>query len=141
MFLTKWRPFGFSRFDRDFDDLFGALASNGGSAAYSPAVDIVEEEDSFVIRADLPGVDEKEISVKVHEGTLVLAGKREEKSEKKTERGYYCERRSGSFQRTFNLGDKVDAEKIEAKYDKGVLTLTLPKKEETKPRQIEVAVN
>ena len=141
MFMTRWRPFGTTRFERDCDALFNTFRSDGELAAFNPAVDIVEEEDRFLIKADLPGVSQKAIEIKVHDGVLLLSGKREETREEKGEKSYYSERRQGSFRRNFNLGDKVDASKIEAKYDSGVLTVTLPKKEETKPRQIEVAAN
>ena len=141
MLMTKYRPFGLTRFGRDFDNLFDAVRSSSEPAVFSPAVDIVEEEDRFMIMADLPGVDQEAIEIKVHEGVLLLSGKREEQREEKGDKSYYSERRLGSFHRKFNLGDKVDASKIEAKYAGGVLTVTLPKKEETKPRQIEVAVN
>jgi HSP20 family protein len=145
MFLTKWRPtWGLTRRERDFDDLFHGLVSNGELVNYrnfNPAVDIVEEEDRFLIKADLPGMAENDIDVKVHDGVLVLSGKREETKEERTEGGFYSERRYGSFCRQFTLGSSVDAQKIEASYDKGVLTVSLPKKEETKPRQIAISNN
>lgn len=141
MFLTKWRPYGMSRFGREFDDLFDGFRSSEETVAFNPAVDIVEEAERFLIKADLPGVKQEEISINVKDGSLILSGKREEKREEKQEKSYYCERRYGSFHRSFKLGDTVDMDKIEAKYDSGVLTVLLPKKEETKPRQIEVAVN
>jgi HSP20 family protein len=142
MFLTKWRPsWGLTRRQRDFDDLFRGFVSNGELVHFNPAVDIVEEEDRYLIKADLPGMAENEIEVKVHDGVLVLSGKREETKEEKKEGGFYRERRYGSFCRQFTLGSTVDAQKIEASYDKGVLSVSLPKKEETKPRQIEISSN
>lgn len=142
MFLTKWRPtWGMTRWERDLDDLFRGFVSNGELVHFSPAVDIVEEEDRYLIKADLPGMAENEIEVKVHDGVLVLSGKREETKEEKKEDGFYRERRYGSFCRQFTLGSSVDAQKIEASYEKGVLTVSLPKKEETKPRQIEITAN
>lgn len=142
MFLTKWRPtWGLTRRERDFDDLFRGFVSNGELVNFNPAVDIVEEEDRYLIKADLPGMAENEIEVKVHDGVLVLSGKREETKEEQKEGGFYRERRYGSFCRQFTLGSTVDAQKIEASYDKGVLTVSLPKKEETKPRQIEISNN
>jgi HSP20 family protein len=127
---------GLGPFFRGFDRLF----DDGEPRGYAPAVDITEEEDHFLIKADLPGVDEKDIEVKVHDGVLLLSGKREETREE--EEGYsYRERRSGSFCRQFRLGRNVDAEKIEAAYKKGVLEVKLPKKEEAKPRQIAVSSN
>ncbi len=141
MFLTKWSPYGMSRFGREFDDLFDGFRSSEETVAFNPAVDIVEEAERFLIKADLPGVKQEEIAINVKDGSLILSGKREEEREEKQEKSYYCERSHGSFHRSFKLGDTVDTDKIEAKYDSGVLTVLLPKKEETKPRQIEVAVN
>ena len=140
--LTQWRPFGgLCGLDRELDDLFGDKPANGDRVDFAPAVDIEEKEDHFLVSADLPGVSEKDIEVKVHDGVLLLSGKREVSKEDKTEGGYYSERKSGSFCRTFTLGDGVDAAKIEAAYRNGVLTVKLPKKEETKPRQIPVSTN
>jgi HSP20 family protein len=141
MFLTKWRPLGLSPWRREMDDLFKAFDWDGQLAGFRPAVDIAEDEDRFVIKADLPGVSEKEIEIKVHDGVLLLTGKREESTEEKKEGGYYRERRGGSFCRQFRLGSSVDAEKIAASYKNGVLEVILPKKEESKPRQIPVSNN
>ena len=137
--LTLWRPnHDLFRWSREFERLFDPAPSNGRSHALSPAVDIDEEEGRFVIRADLPGMSQKDIEVRVHEGTLLLAGKREGGKEQKSDSGYYRERRYGSFSRSFKLGSAVDDTKIEAAYENGVLTVVLPKKEEVKPRQIPV---
>ena len=140
MFMTKWRPYGMSCVGREFDDLFDTFRRDE-RVAFNPAVDIVEEADRFLIKADLPGVKQDEIEIKVQDGTLLLAGKREEQREQQQEKSFYSERHQGSFKRSFKLGDTVDTDKIEAKYDSGVLTLLLPKKAETQPRQIEVTVN
>ena len=140
--LTLWRPFsGLFDLSREIDDLFWDKPSNGNQVDYTPAVDIEEKEDKFVIHADLPGISEKDIELKVHDGVLLLSGKREAAKEEKTEKGYYKERSYGSFCRSFTLGDTVEAEKIEASYKNGVLTVSLPKKAETKPRQIPVSTN
>lgn len=96
----------------------------------TPAVDIVEKDNAFEITADLPGFDEKNVEVKLSNGSLTIKGeKREEKEEKKKD--YYLhERHFGSFERSFRVPDGVDSDKIEAKFNKGVLTVTLPKKPE-----------
>jgi len=135
MFLTRWRPMGLDPF-RELESFF--RQDGDGLSGYSPAVDISEEEDHYLIRADLPGVAEKDIEVKVHDGVLLLTGKREDTREEKAAGSYYRERRHGSFCRQFRLGDVVDPEKIEASYKGGVLEVKLPKKEESKPRQIPV---
>ena len=106
---------------------------------YRPAVDIEESETGFTLRADLPGIDEKDIDITVHEGVLTLSGKREDAREAET--ANLRERRFGSFSRRFRLGDQVSAEGIEASFKNGVLAIAMPKKEEVKPRQISVSVH
>jgi HSP20 family protein len=133
--LTLWKPsdewFSFGReLDRWFDE--------GPTRGPCPAVDIEEEENRFVLRADLPGVDEKDLEVRVHEGVLILGGKRTETREEQRGGGVYRERSTGSFSRQFRLGPGVDDTKIEASYKNGVLTVVLPKQEAAKPRQIPV---
>ncbi|MBI4705537.1 MAG: Hsp20/alpha crystallin family protein [Deltaproteobacteria bacterium] len=140
--LTLWNPTtSLFRWSPIFDELFAGGTEDGREQLFAPAVDIEEQEDKFVLRADLPGVSEKDIEVRVHEGTLALSGKREEAKEEKREGGYYRERRSGSFHREFRLGPSVDGEKIAASYKNGVLSVVLPKKEEVKPRQIPVSAS
>jgi HSP20 family protein len=142
--LTLFRPhLDLLRHARYLDSLFADPPStdNGTARWYSPAVDIAEEENHFVLTADLPGVDEKNVELTVHEGVLILTGKREAATEKQSEGGYHRERRHGSFTRQFRLGSQVDAEKIAASYKDGVLTVTIPKKEEIKPRQIPVSTS
>jgi HSP20 family protein len=151
-----WQPLGSLRqeIDRLFDDLnWGYWPSFGRSffpgerlfrhtltQAAMPAVDVVESEKAYEITAELPGMDEKNIEVKVTDGGLTIKGeKRDEKEEK--EKDYYMqERRYGSFERRFELPESVDANKIEATFKKGVLNVTLPKKAEAqKPaKKIEV---
>ena len=104
-----------------------------------PAVDIVESEQAYEITADLPGMDEKNIEVKVADSVLTMKGEKQEEKEEKKD--YYLQERSfGSFQRSFELPDSVDPDKIEASFKKGVLTVTMPKKVEAqKPaKKIEV---
>jgi HSP20 family protein len=140
--LTLWRPFGGTLgLSRELDELFWGKPSNGNHVDFAPAVDIEEKEDHFLVSADLPGMSEKDIEVKVQDGVLLLSGKRESRKEEKTEGWYYRERSSGSFCRSFTLGDGVDPAKIEAAYKNGVLTVKLPKKAETRPRQIPVSTN
>ena len=138
--LTRFKPFrDVARFNRELDRFFRAGGGNGQLTNYAPAVDIEETDEAVVLSADLPGVDEKDIEITVHQGVLVLAGKREDNREEETENSLYRERRYGSFFRRFRLGSKVDPDAIVAAYKNGVLTVTLPKKEEAKPKQIPVA--
>jgi HSP20 family protein len=105
-----------------------------------PAVDIAEGEKAFELTAELPGMDEKNIEVKVANGNLIIKGEKQEEKEEKKKDYYMRERNYGSFERRFEVPESVDAEKIEASFKKGVLTLTLPKKVEAqKPtKKIEV---
>ena len=126
---------------REIDDLFDTFRANNELVAFSPAVDILEEEDHFLIKADLPGMSESDIDIRVHDGMLLLSGKRDDERAEEREGSYYRERRHGSFSRQFKLGSNVDPETIEATYNNGVLEVKLPKKEEAKPRQIKVKGN
>jgi HSP20 family protein len=110
-----------------------------GTGQWTPPCDIIETADAIVLRAELPGVCEEEIEIHVEGGLLTLRG--EKHFEKESEQSYHrIERAYGSFMRTFTLPRSVDAEGISALYDRGVLTLTMPKRSETKPRQIRIEV-
>ena len=98
--------------------------------ATKPAVDVVEKDNAFEITADLPGMDEKNVEVSLVNGNLTIKGEKQEEKEEKKKDFYLQERHFGSFERTFGIPDAVDAEKIEANFKKGVLTVTLPKKPE-----------
>jgi HSP20 family protein len=141
-----WRPFEslrrevyrlFEDFDRDlrrplrrssFDvDPFWRRQLKWGGA---PAVDVIETDDAYELTADLPGIDEKNIEVKLAEGGLTIKGERQEEKEEKKKDYYLHERHFGSFERHFALPEGVDADKIEASFKNGVLTVRLPKKPE-----------
>ena len=140
--LTLWRPFSeLFQLNQEFDDLLKAPLKKGWPVDFTPAVDIEEQEGGFVLHADLPGMSEKDIEVKVHDGRLLLSGKREISKEEKTSHGFRRERSAGSFCRQFDLGPGIDVSRIAATYKNGVLTISLPKKEESKPRQIAVGTN
>ena len=106
----------------------------------APAVDVVEGEKAYEITAELPGMDEKNIEVKVANGNLTIKGEKQEEKEEKKKDYYLHERHFGSFERSFDVPEGVDADKIEANFKKGILTVTLPKKPEAqKPaKKIEV---
>ena len=116
------------------------LFRRGLTRATIPAVDVVESEKAYEITAELPGMDEKNIEVKVAEGGLTIKGEKQEEKEEKKKDYYLHERHFGSFERSFDVPESVDADKIEASFKKGVLTVTLPKKPEAqKPaKKIEV---
>jgi len=96
----------------------------------APAVDIVEKDNAYEITADLPGMDEKSVEVQLSNGNLTIKGEKKEEKEEKKKDFYLHERHFGSFERTFGVPEGVDANKIEASFKKGVLTVTLPKKAE-----------
>ena len=136
-----WR----SPFDNFFDAFFGEdsrLPVLTGNAAFSPRIDVKEDDVSYEISAELPGLEEKDIEITVGDGTLGLRGEKTGESEEKEKEGKYFrqERIYGRFERTFHLPDGVQDDAIEAQFKNGVLTLHLPKKEEAKKvvRQVEV---
>ncbi|WP_298267020.1 Hsp20/alpha crystallin family protein [Geobacter sp.] len=108
--------------------------------AWQPPVDIFEDENFVVIKAELPGIDQKDIEVRIEDNTLTLRGERKHEEEVRKENYHRIERYYGGFQRSFSLPHTIDQEKVKATCDKGVLTITLPKREETKPKQINVEV-
>ncbi|MCC7410127.1 MAG: Hsp20/alpha crystallin family protein [Gammaproteobacteria bacterium] len=112
--------------------------SSVATSVWSPAVDLKEEKDSFVLKADLPGVNPKDIEVTMENGVLTIRGERHFESEQDRSGYRRVERTYGSFYRRFALPDSVDAERIEAHTDNGVLHVTIPKAERAKPRQIAV---
>ena len=142
MTLTRYEPWNLlDQMRREMDRAFDSRADEGSSVATSdwvPAVDIKEEKDSFVIVADIPGVDPKDIEVHMENGMLTIKGEKE--SEKKEEREGYkrVERSFGSFYRRFSLPDTADAEKITAKSNNGVLEVSIAKQEQVQPRKISV---
>jgi HSP20 family protein len=129
-----WRPFGWPLFATE------PLLRRELTLPTMPAVDVVESEKAYEITAELPGMDEKNIEVKVVNGGLTIKGEKQEEKEEKKKDYYLQERNFGSFERSFGIPESVDADKIEASFKKGVLTVTLPKKAEAqKPaKKIEV---
>jgi HSP20 family protein len=125
--------------NRLFNTFFDEGGSNGQtSRRWAPAVDLVEREDSLVLRADLPGLREEDVQIEVRDHVLTISGERRAEFED-SEQGYYrIERAFGSFSRSLSLPEGVDADKIEASFDNGVLEVTIPKPEERKPRRISI---
>ena len=142
MTLMKYEPWTLlEQMRREMDRAMDTRTAEGSSVATSdwvPAVDIKEESDSFVIVADIPGVDPKDIEVNMDNGMLTIKGEKE--SEKKEEREGYkrVERSYGSFYRRFSLPDTADPEKITAKSNNGVLEVRIEKQEQVQPRKISV---
>jgi HSP20 family protein len=148
MAIVRWEPFRDlqavqDRLNRVFDEAFrGTPRGNddewalGGS--WAPSVDIFEHEGNLVLKAELPGVDPKDVDVRVENNVLTLRGERKFENEVKREKYHRVERAYGTFSRSFTLPNVVDTEKIKAEYKDGVLQVTLPQREEAKPKQIQV---
>ena len=126
-------------FTRDVDRLFDAFfGGERDSRRWVPQMDLIEAEDHFVLKADLPGLSEGDVSIEVQDGTLTISGERKAEHEAQ-ERGWYrVERSFGSFSRSLTLPEGVDAEAISAEFDRGVLEVRIPKPEQRKPRRIEI---
>ena len=146
MNLVRWNPVrdmvnfnnGFSSF---FDDFFypsRETADRDETWNWQPAVDIYENDDAIVVKAELPGVDKKDISVDLNGDTLTLKGQRSTEKEVKEDKYYRKERVYGSFERHFKLPENINLEKINADFKDGLLKIEIPKPEETKPKQITV---
>ncbi len=132
MSLIRYNPttinpwFDFGRFFADFDRPMPAATRPSG---WTPAVDVYEDDKAITLTADLPGMEEKDLDVRVDDGTLTIKGERKFADEEKKDNYHRVERRYGSFQRVFTLTETVDAEAIKANYSQGALKLTLPKVE------------
>lgn len=125
--------------DRLFQEPFSFLApSTSFFEGWTPAVDVYEDQDKYTVKAELPGMKKEDIGVSLDGDTLTISGERKQEEEKKEGGGYRSERFFGRFQRSITLPAKVQANKIEAAYKDGVLTVTVPKAEEAKPKQIQV---
>ena len=130
---------------RTFDDMWesfwrdtGNMFDRDDTRTLAPAMDVVENENSVTIRVDLPGLDPDKVNVEVEGDTLTITGEMGDTIEKEGERYHYRERSYGSFKRSLRLPDYVDAEAAEASFKNGVLNLTLPKREESKPHRIQI---
>lgn len=140
--ITPWRPFGeLEEWERRFDDLLGRplwrLPVEG--RGWIPAVDVFEKKDKFVVKAELPGMKEEDIDVSVVGDTLSIKGEKKTETEIEEEDYYRCERNYGSFYRSIPLPSTVDADKIEASFEDGVLEVALPKSAKVKPKKIAVS--
>src|ERR1700720_1623161 len=111
------------------------------TTAFAPPVDVYEDEHNIVLKIEVPGIDEKDIDVRIENNTLTVHGERKFEKEEKEENFRRVERQYGSFTRQFTLPNTVDPEQVNATYDKGVLKITLAKKAEAKPKQIKVNVS
>jgi HSP20 family protein len=145
--LTRFEPFREvatlqDRMNRLFRDTFNQAGGDESltTSTFAPAVDVYEDEHTVTLKIEVPGIDEKDIDVRIENNTLTVHGERKIEKEEKEENYRRVERHYGAFTRTFTLPTTVDSENVAATYDKGVLKVSLPKKAEAKPKQIKVNV-
>jgi HSP20 family protein len=128
-----------SAMDRMFDNsFFGGQMDWPQEFTQNLALDVVEKEDEFLVKASIPGINPDDLDITFANGTLTIQGETKDEQEKQEERYHLRERRYGSFSRSISLPTTIDADHIEANYDKGVLTLRLPKTEEVRPKRIAI---
>jgi len=153
MAIVRWEPFRDlvslqERMNRLFDESYRSRAGAGAGqdddwalgGSWAPSVDIYEHEGNIVLKAEIPGVEPKDVDIRVENNTLTLRGERKLDQQIKRDNYHRVERSYGVFTRSFTLPNVVDQEKIKAEYTDGVLKLTLPKREEAKPKQISINV-
>ncbi len=147
MAIVRWEPAReLSSLQNEMNRLFSTFfdaptAGNGGSARrWVPAMDLVETEEHFVLRADLPGVDEKDVTIELENNVLTLAGERRTEHEEKREGYYRVERATGSFSRALTLPEGIDPDAVQADFDNGVLEIRVPKPAQAKPRKVRIGV-
>jgi HSP20 family protein len=147
MTIVRWEPLRElgslqNEMNRLFNSVFDTPApgGNGGGTMrrWMPAMDLVETDESFVLRADLPGLSEEDIKIEFEDGTLTVSGDRKAEHESKNEGYYRVERAFGAFSRSLTLPQGIDPEAVTASFDRGVLEVRIPKPEQRKPRRIEI---
>ena len=143
--LTRWDPFREmhslqNRLNRLFEEQYGSGQEAMTTGAFVPPVDIYEDQHGIQLKLEAPGIDEKDLDIKVENNVLTVNGERKFENEQKEENFHRIERRYGSFTRSFTLPNTVDTEKISAEYNNGVLNIHLAKREESKPKQIKVSI-
>jgi HSP20 family protein len=144
MALVRWDPGREvdtlqTEMNRVFDAFFGSRPGKGGHARrWVPAMDLVEDKDDLVLRADLPGLSEDDVNIEVKDSVLTISGERKTE-EKNADEGYYrVERAFGRFSRSLTLPDGIDPEQVKARFDNGVLEVRIPKPEERKPHRVAI---
>jgi HSP20 family protein len=148
--LAPWHPFGelepwpsfferpFGRFPRFMEELFREWAPAGRGRTLMPAMDICDDDQRYTISVELPGTKKEDVQVELQEGVLTIRGEKKSEREEKKEKRRYVERTYGSFTRSFTLPRDADGERLDASFKDGVLTITIPKAEEAKPRSITI---
>ena len=138
--VRPWNPF------EDMDVQFGKLLNEWPTARttngtnWIPAIDVEETEDAYILTADLPGMKKEDISISVQDDVVTIRGERWREDKEDKENYHRVERQVGTFERSFTVHEGFDGEKVDAHYENGVLKITLPKREERRPRQVDVRV-
>jgi HSP20 family protein len=146
MTIVRWEPLRElnslqSEMNRLFNTVFDAPSGSSGSVLrrWVPAMDLVEAENHYVLRADLPGMSEEDIQIEFEDGTLTVSGERKAEHEEREEGFHRVERSFGAFSRSLTLPKGIDADAVTASFDRGVLEIRVPKPEERKPRRITIS--
>ena len=152
MTLVKWNPAReLLNVEREFNKLFNTFNSRFGfdestmneeleNAVWSPLTDISENKDQYILKLDLPGVSKENLKLNFHDGELIISGERKQEKEDKDSKYHRIERTYGKYYRSFTLPQTIQADKINAEFKDGQLTITVPKSEEAKPKELEIKV-
>jgi HSP20 family protein len=147
MALIRWEPARElnslqNEMNRLFNTFFDTPLPNGGATArrWLPPMDLAETDDEFVLKADLPGLAEKDVNIELEDNVLTISGERGSEHEERKEGVHRVERAYGTFSRSLSLPEGVDPEAIKASFDRGVLEVRIPKPEQRKPRKVEISV-
>ncbi len=144
MAMQRWRPWlsPFRELERDMEEMFERLPRRlrrgFEEGAWLPPLEMIEKDDHFLIRAELPGMKKEDIEITFVAGALVIRGERRLEKETKEENYYLAERSYGTFHRTISIPSTVDAKNVQAKYENGILEITAPKAPEAKPQKIQI---
>ena len=152
MTLVKWNPSKeLLNVEREFNKLFNTFNRRFGfddstmneeleNAVWSPLTDISENKDQYILKMDLPGVSKENLKLNFHDGELIISGERKQEKEDKDSKYHRIERTYGKYFRSFTLPQTIQADKINAEFKDGQLTITVPKSEEAKPKELEIKV-
>lgn len=148
MAIVRWRPFRDvvsiqDEMNRLFDDFFGrpVARTDWTEGVWNPSVDVSEDKDNVILRAEMPGMTKEDVRISIQDGVLTLRGEKKQEKEEKDKNYHRIERSYGSFCRSFQLPTSVKSDKVKATYKDGVLSITLPKTEEVKPKEIPISID
>jgi HSP20 family protein len=143
MALVRWDPSREldtlqSDINRVFEAFFGGRSANGATQRWVPAMDLVETDEHLVLKADLPGLDKEDVKIEIKDNVLTISGERKAEHEEHKDGYHRVERAYGSFSRSLSLPQGIDADQVQADFDKGVLEVRIPKPAEQKPRRVQI---